>query len=99
MFSTVAFLCVNKKPNPNPNPKKAFVHLRVSVMAELPGLGEGGQGSEVERQVLAHQCAVHLLGGTNDTGAPLEGGGTAGCLRQQLRRAPAGRIVADEQYG
>lgn len=43
-------------------------------MAELPGLGEGRQGPEVERQVLAHQSAVHLSGGANDAGPPLEGG-------------------------
>lgn len=43
-------------------------------MAELPGLGEGRQGSQVEGQVLAHQFAVHLFGGTDDAGPPLEGG-------------------------
>lgn len=43
-------------------------------MAELPGLGQGRQGSEVEGPVLAHQCAVHLFWGTNDAGPPLEGG-------------------------
>lgn len=50
------------------------VHLRVSVVAELPGLGEGGQGPQVEGQVLADQRAVHLLRWTNHTGPPLEGG-------------------------
>lgn len=66
MFSRAAFLCMSHK--------KASIHLRVSMMAELPGLSEGRQGSEVEGQVLANQFAVHLFGGANDAGPPLEGG-------------------------
>lgn len=50
------------------------IHLRVSIVAELPGLGHGGEGSEVKGQMLAHQFAVHLFGWTNDAGPPLKRG-------------------------
>lgn len=75
------------------------VHVRVSVVAELPGCGEGRQGPEVEGQVLAHQVAVHLPGGTSGAGRPLKHGRAARRLRQQHRSAVARGVVAGELYG
>ncbi len=68
-------------------------------MAELPGLGEGGQGSEVKGLMLADQFTLHFLRGTNGAGPPIKCGRTTRCLREQLRRAVACRLVAGEQDG
>lgn len=76
-----------------------LIHLRISSVAELPRLGEGGQGSEVERLMMADQLALHLLRGTNGAGAPLKRGWTTCRLWEQLWRAVACRLVAGEQYG
>lgn len=75
------------------------IHLRISSVAELPRLGEGGQRPEVERLVLADQLALHLLRGADGAGPPLKCGRATCRLRQQLRSACAGRLVAGEQYG
>lgn len=73
--------------------------LRIFFALELPRLREGRQGSEGEGLVLTHQLTLHLLGETDGVGAPLEGGRTSRRLRQQLRGAAAGRLVAGEQDG
>lgn len=52
----------------------ANIHLRISSVAELPRLGEGGQRSEVERLVLADQLALHLLREADGAGPPLKRG-------------------------
>lgn len=74
-------------------------HLRISSMAKLPRLREGGQRPEVERLVPAHQLALHLPRGTDGIGPPLEGGWTTCGLWQQLWTPVARRMVAGEQYG
>lgn len=50
------------------------VHLLAALMLELPGVGEGRQGSQVEGLVMAHQLALHLPGQADSVGLPLEGG-------------------------
>lgn len=68
-------------------------------MAELPRLGEGGQGAEVEGLVLAHQLALHLPRGTHSAGPPLKRGRTTCRLREQLWGAGARGLITGEQYG
>lgn len=59
--------------------------LRVSLVAELPRPGEGGQRSEVEVLMLADQPTVHLRRRTDGVGLPPKRGRTTCRLREQHR--------------
>ena len=74
-------------------------HSLVAAAAELPGLGEGGERAQVVGLVEAHQLALHLLGGADGAGAPLEGAGAALRLAQQLGAAAPRRTVTRQQDG
>lgn len=82
----------SKTPRLNPD-------LRVSFVAELPRLSEGGQCSKVERLMLADQLTLHLPRRTDGVGLPLESGRTTRRLWEQLWGAVACRLVAGEEYG
>lgn len=66
------------------------LNIRCFVVAELPRLGERGEGAQVEGLVLVHQLTLHLLRWAHSHGFPLEGGSAAPCLTQQLWGAMAG---------
>lgn len=55
-----------------PSIKESKPHLRISFVAELPRLSEGGQCSEVKGLMLTDELTLHLPWGTNGIGAPLE---------------------------
>lgn len=82
-----------------PSIKESKPHLRISFVAELPRLSEGGKCSEVKGLMLADELTLHLPWGTNCIGAPLESDCTTCCLWEQLWRTTSYRMVACKQYG
>lgn len=66
------------------------LNIRCFVVAELPRLGERGEGAQVEGLVLVHQLTLHLLGWAYSRGSPLEGGSAASCLTEKRWGAVAG---------
>lgn len=68
-------------------------------MAELPGLRDGREASQVEGLMLTDQFALHLARGAHGARSPLEGCRASRRFRQQLRGAVARGRVAGKQDG
>lgn len=75
------------------------MHLPIPRVFKLPRFSEGGQGSEVERLMLADQFALHLPREANRVGPPQKCGRAACRLREQLGGPVVGGPVTGEQDG